>query len=95
MTDNMDYHDSRARAGAGQFEQIAETLSRLSSNLESEIANDSPWSDDKIGSNFSSQFNPHRSTAISNVKNFATKVSSYGPAITDAADGVVHTDSQD
>jgi hypothetical protein len=95
MTDNLDYHDSLARAGVSQFEQVGETLRRLSSSLESEIGNDSPWSQDKIGSNFGSQFDPHRATAIDNVKNFAAKVASYGPAITDAADGVVHTDSRD
>ena len=95
MTDNLDYHNSRARAGASQFEDIGETLSRISSSLESEVGNDSPWSEDKIGSSFGSQFDPHRATAISNVKNFASKVSSYGPAITDAANGVVRTDIPD
>ncbi|MBN3459628.1 hypothetical protein JNN96_36970 [Mycobacterium sp. DSM 3803] len=92
MGGNLEYNDGLARAGATEFEQVADALTRISSDVESELSTDSPWSHDKIGSSFSSQFDKPRSTVISNVKNFAQKVESYGPAITKAADGVVNTD---
>ncbi|MFV8142200.1 hypothetical protein ACNQR7_31930 [Mycolicibacterium senegalense] len=92
MSDNLEYHDGLARTGIGQFEQLGATLAKLASDVQSELASDDPWSHDKIGSGFDSQFDPSRTAAITNVKNFAEKVNSYVPVLKQAADGVVRTD---
>ncbi|WP_301124243.1 MULTISPECIES: hypothetical protein [Mycolicibacterium] len=92
MSDNLDYQDRLARAGTSQFEQLGETLATVASELQAEVGSDNPWSNDKIGSNFASQFDPSRTAAIKNVTDYAAKVNSYAPVLKQAADGVVRTD---
>lgn len=92
MSDNLEYHDELARAGISQFEQLGATMAKLAADVQSELAAADPWSHDKIGSGFDTEFDKSRTAAISNVKGFAEKVISYAPVLKQAADGVVNTD---
>lgn len=92
MADQFEYDDVSARAGARQFDQLGSDLAALLSGISSELAGDSPWSHDKIGSSFADRFDPDRSKVIGNVKDFAQTVQSVAPAVTEVADSITADD---
>lgn len=94
MTENFEYHDDRARSGARQFDEVGGQLGALASSLSAELAADSPWSQDKIGSSFASKFDSDRSQVIENLKSFAERVESFGPVLKSAADKVTSADDE-
>jgi hypothetical protein len=90
---NVEYNDESARAALNQFDQLGDDVGRLVDGLAGELSGDSPWSEDKIGSAFGSRFDPQRSNVISNVQDFAKRLQSFGPAISDAAARITGADN--
>lgn len=89
---DVEYNDDSARSAINQFHQLGEDLGALVESLSGELSGDSPWSRDKIGSAFGSGFDPKRSNAIGNVRDFAKRVESFGPAISDASARITGAD---
>jgi hypothetical protein len=92
MAAQFDYDDIAARSAARQFDQAGDDLAALVQGLSAELANDAPWSHDKIGSSFANQFDPNRAKAIGNAGDFAKGVQSVSPAITQAANSIIDHD---
>ena len=92
MAERFEYDDGTARAGISQFDELGASLGSLIDSLSSELAGDSPWSHDKIGSSFAGKFDPDRSKVISNAGDLRKAVQSVAPTLTDAADSIVAQD---
>lgn len=92
MTGRFDFDEGAARSGARRFAQVAGELTALAGDASADSA-DNPWSSDAIGSAFAALFGTDRSTALTNLTNFAGKVDSCGTVVTHTADLVVALDS--
>lgn len=92
---NVDYNDESARSAINEFNQLGDELGALVNGLSGELSEDSPWSHDKIGSAFGSGFDPKRSNVIDNLQDFAKRVQSFGPAISDASARITGADHPD
>ncbi|AMU73865.1 hypothetical protein [Mycobacteroides abscessus] len=86
----IEYHDGEARSGANRIEHAGSILRSAADGIARELSSDSPWSNDKIGSGFAQKFDPDRQSVIKNVSDFAKKVESYEPAITEVADQLLN-----
>ncbi|OBK18447.1 hypothetical protein [Mycobacterium asiaticum] len=92
MAGQFEYEDGTARAGIGKFDGLAHELGSLVNSLKADLAGDSPWSHDKIGSQFAAKFDPDRSTVIGHTDDFKKAVDSVAPVLTGTADAIVAQD---
>jgi hypothetical protein len=92
MAGEFEYDDGAARAGIGQFDELGNSLGSLLNSLNAELAGDSPWSHDKIGSSFAEKFDPDRQQVIGHVSDLTKAVQSVAPTLTDAANSIVAQD---
>lgn len=92
MAEQFAYDEGTARAGINKFEALASELGSLVGSLRAELAGDSPWSQDKIGSSFAGKFDPDRSTVIGHADDLKKAVASVAPVLTETGNAILAQD---
>ncbi|WP_156298610.1 hypothetical protein [Mycobacterium paragordonae] len=92
MAEQFEYDEGTARAGIKKFDALANEVGSLVEGLRAELAGDSPWSQDKIGSSFAGKFDPDRSTVIGHADDLKKAVGSVAPVLTETANAILAQD---
>lgn len=87
----FEYTDGTARAAITQFDELGATLGSLLDGVH-ELAGDSPWSQDKIGSSFAGKFDGDRSKVVENAGGLKNGIQSVSPTLTATADDILAQD---
>ncbi|TDZ78083.1 hypothetical protein DE4585_03919 [Mycobacteroides salmoniphilum] len=87
MAEKFEFYQGPARAGAAKWAEAAGIASAAAAGVGG--LNDSPWSDDKIGSAFAEKFDPNRAQAIKNVQELAKQLGTFEPNLTKAINSIV------
>lgn len=91
MTEQFEYTEGTARAAITQFDELGHTLNSLMDGVK-ELAGDSPWSQDKIGSSFAGRFDGDRSKVIENAGGLTNGIQSVSPTLAATADHILAQD---
>lgn len=92
MAESFEYDEGTARTGINKFDAVAKQVGSLVNSLRAELAGDSPWSHDKIGSSFAGKFDPDRSTVIGHADDLKKAVTSVAPVLPETANAILAQD---